>query len=159
MTKFQLAGKPGHRPTEHLYVILSLIGMAQCNKESYLDVSEMRSIRNSLRVKKVTYWKYFNFNKRRKQRQRQMEHHNGSPRGYSSSTQYLAHKSTPDYFQAERSLSGTQHQRQVNWIFWIVSIFLVQTFLFKVVFVCLWSNNANFSSIQPKSLKKNLIER
>ena len=36
MTKFQLAGKPGHRPTEHLYVVLSVIGMAECKKESYI---------------------------------------------------------------------------------------------------------------------------
>ena len=33
MTKFQLAGKPGHRPTEHLYVVLSLIAMAERKKE------------------------------------------------------------------------------------------------------------------------------
>ena len=33
MTEFQLAGKPGHWPTEHVYVVFSSISMAERNKE------------------------------------------------------------------------------------------------------------------------------
>ena len=62
MTKFQLAGKPGHRPTEHLYVVLSLIEMAERNKEPLiLALYDLQKYYDREHLEDCMNEKYFKF--------------------------------------------------------------------------------------------------
>ena len=36
MTKFQIAGKPGHQPMEHVFILMSLIALHESNNKSML---------------------------------------------------------------------------------------------------------------------------
>ena len=36
MTKYQIAAKPGHRATEHVFVLMSLIAMFESNKKAFI---------------------------------------------------------------------------------------------------------------------------